>query len=164
MIRSATARSDFCGLPISHRGCPGVDVLEATAVVYWHGSLPSPLTVLFFDGTESRKANTLVQNLDLHEPDSAQQVELVDERAGRVFFLNVVEHMVPVRLVLQRVRYSPYRWRITPLIAGIELSTRSKIQTDPPGRNARWRVANTASHSWSVRRWCSTAAASTMSN
>src|ERR1700729_2702034 len=54
-----------------------------------------------FHSAEGRKADILVQDFDLGEADLAQQVQLEEQRAGRVLLLDVGEHMVPVGFVLQ---------------------------------------------------------------
>src|SRR5262245_57747509 len=50
---------------------------------------------------KGREANVLVQDLDLGEPDLTQKVQLKKERSWGVFLLDVGEHMVPVRFVLE---------------------------------------------------------------
>src|SRR5579883_3311896 len=50
---------------------------------------------------ESRKTDVFVQNFDLGEPDLTQQIELEQQRTGRVFLLDVGEHMVPVGFILE---------------------------------------------------------------
>src|SRR5262245_7821829 len=51
---------------------------------------------LAFHSAEGGKADVLVQDFDLREPDLTQQVQLERQWAGRVFLLDVGEHMVPV--------------------------------------------------------------------
>ena len=84
-------------------------------------------TALPFHRTEGGEADVLVKNFDLGEPDVTQQIELEQERAGRVLLLDVGEHMVPVGFVLEP-------GQVLPVVTTHELPDRRDRTSDRLGR------------------------------
>ena len=88
-------------------------------------------------GPKSSEAGILVQNFDLGKANLPQQVQLEHQRPGRILFLDVGEDLISVGFIIQAasgIHHSDDACWIGH--SGIELSIRSKIQTDPPDRKA----------------------------
>ena len=106
-----------------------------------------------------------MQDFDLGEPDLAQQVQLKQQRAWRVFLLDVGEHMVPVASSFSRVRYSPYS--LVHERPGPQGSNSRPDRTPTASRQAATLGGTQRRHPAIPGRFvggASTAAASTMSN
>src|SRR4051812_36066104 len=113
---------------------------------------------------EGGEAKVFVQDVDAPEAHLPQRIELIQQGPGGILPVDVGHHVVAVGHVLEAGQVVAVAPPEQPLIAGIELSTRSNTQSEPPGRSARWKAAKTLRHSESSRRWCSIAATSTTSN